>query len=430
MKVFLVLAFAASLWGQTQTADPPLVSSSASPVLVADINTRSDANVNSRYTVESVGITNPRRYHIPRILIDDMQNLVGRRFNSDLFQSLASRLSNELHGHEVLFKLSRGTDPEHVRVTFEIHGPRTGFDVDLPKFVYNSKQGLSGEGDAMLNVGANTFTFGLLSDDDSSIPRTAGVRVRYDRLEVGSERVQLGFEFDSYHEQYNSATQTAAAGDNDLSVLYRNRQNYEPTATVALAGPLTWTVGVSFQQFQQQYPSARAESSDAIVNSLRYDRSWADSTGGKHRFSASYTLHVATSFLGSAYAYTRHAVDATYHWHRGRQSVEGTFLGGAIAGNAPLFERFVLGNSVTLRGWDKYELDPLGDSRVVYGSASYGFSRFRAFYDTGAVWNKGQGVSLKQSAGVGVKVEGVLLAVAFPVRHDRLEAVLIAGMNF
>jgi hypothetical protein len=430
MKVFLVLAFAASLWGQTQTADPALVSSSASPVPVASLTTGSDANVNSRYMVESVGITNPRRYHIPKTLIEDMQTLVGRRFNSNLFQNLASRLSNELHGHEVLFKLSRGTDPEHVRVNFEIHGPRTGFDVDLPKFVYNSRQGLSGEGDAMLNVGANTFTFGLLSDEDSSIPRTAGVRVRYDRLDVGSERVQLGFEFDSYHEQYNPATQTAAAGDNDLSVLYRNRQNYEPTATVALAGPLSWTVGVSFQQFQQQYPSARAESSDAIVNSLRYDRSWADSTGGKHRFSASYTLHAATSFLGSAYAYTRHAVDATYHWHRGRQSVDGTFLAGGISGNAPLFDRFVLGNSVTLRGWDKYELDPLGASRVVYGSACYGFSRFRAFYDTGAVWNKGEGVSLKQSAGVGVKVEGVLLAVAFPVRHDRLEAVLIAGMNF
>lgn len=432
MKLFLVPAFAwvfyGFLYGQTQmTTAPQPGNFAATPNAEASTP---DANINSRYTVESVGIANLGHYHISKSLLEDMQGLVGRRFNSELFQNLAARISNELHGHQVQFKLSRGTDPAHVRVTFEVNGPGSGFDLEVPKLVYNSRIGASAEGDAIVNVGANTFTFGVLSDGDSLVERASGIRARYDRLEVGSERIRLSFEFDSYHEQYDRATEAAAVEGNDLSALYRTRMNFEPTATVKVAGPLTWTIGVSFQQFEQQFPDARTESSNSVVNTLRYDRKWEDSGSGKHRFSAGYSLRAATSFLGSAYAYTRHAVDATYHWKRGRQSVEASFLGGAVLGNAPLFDRFVIGNSVALRGWDKYELDPLGGSRVVYGSAGYGYRMMRAFYDAGAIWDKGTRADGKQSAGIGVKVESVLLALAFPLRGEHMEPVFIASMNF
>ncbi len=155
-----------------------------------------------------------------------------------------------------------------------------------------------------------------------------------------------------------------------------------------------------------------------------------DSTNGKHRFSALYSMHAATSLLGSAYAYTRHAIDASYHWKRGHQTAEASFTAGAILGRAPLYERFVLGTSGALRGWDKFELDPLGGSRVVYGSAGYGYGIARVFYDAGAIWDRGIKAEPKQSAGIGVKVNGVLLAVAFPLGTDRVQPVFIAGMNF
>jgi outer membrane protein assembly factor BamA len=262
------------------------------------------------------------------------------------------------------------------------------------------------------------------------VERASGIRARYDLLAAGSERIRLGFEFDSYHEQYNRATENAAAQGNDLSALYRTRRNFEPTATVAIAGPITWTVGLSFQQLEQPYPVVQTESSNALVSSLRYDKKWDETASGKHRFSAGYSLRAATGFLGSAYAYTRHAVDATYHWKRGHQSAEATFLAGGIAGTAPLFDRFVLGNSVTLRGWDKFELDPLGGGRVVYGSAEYGYRMMRVFYDSGSIWDKGAKAGVKKSAGIGLKIDGILLAVAFPIRNDRMEPVFIAGMNF
>lgn len=421
MKLCLVLTFAAAL---SLTAQTPAASSPDE----TEGNSAPEPNVNSRYTVESVSIANVRRYHVSRSVTDEMQHLVGGRFSSERFQNVAEKISEELHGRQVVFRLSRGTDPDHVRVTFEVHAPKTGLDIEIPRLSYNSQEGFTGETDAILNVGANTFTFGALSDGDTLIERASGIRARYDRLDVGSERVRLGFEFDSFHERYNAATETAATQAN--ASLYRTRQNFEPSATVKLAGPLTWTVGLSFQQLDPQLPAARTESSNAIVNTLRCDRQWEDSGSGRHRFSAGYSLRAATGFLGSAYAYTRHAVDVAYHWKHGRQSAEAEFLGGAVAGEAPLFDRFVLGTSTTLRGWSKYDLDPLGGSRVVYGTVGYGYGMLRTFYDTGAIWDKGSHAKARQSAGIGVKVEGVLLAVAFPIRGDHMEPVFIAGMNF
>ena len=56
-------------------------------------------------------------------------------------------------------------------------------------------------------------------------------------------------------------------------------------------------------------------------------------------------------------------------------------------GRAPLFERFVLGNASTLRGWNKFDLDPLGGDRAVHGSIDYRYRFVTVFYDTGVLWN-------------------------------------------
>jgi outer membrane protein assembly factor BamA len=101
-----------------------------------------------------------------------------------------------------------------------------------------------------------------------------------------------------------------------------------------------------------------------------------------------------------------------------------------LGGHAPLFERFALGDSATLRGWNKFDLDPVGGSRVIHGSIDYRYAFFHAFYDTGAVWDRTQDREQKQSAGVGFKVEGFQLAVAFPIRAGHTEPVFLAGMNF
>src|SRR6478735_1117317 len=48
-------------------------------------------------------------------------------------------------------------------------------------------------------------------------------------------------------------------------------------------------------------------------------------------------------------------------------------FGGILNGDAPLFERFTLGDSSTLRGWSKFDLAPVGGTRVAHGSLEYTF---------------------------------------------------------
>ena len=48
------------------------------------------------------------------------------------------------------------------------------------------------------------------------------------------------------------------------------------------------------------------------------------------------------------------------------------------------------GNSYYLRGWNKYDIDPIGGNRLVHNSVEYRYGPFQAFYDAGAVWDSGQ----------------------------------------
>ena len=83
-------------------------------------------------------------------------------------------------------------------------------------------------------------------------------------------------------------------------------------------------------------------------------------------------------------------MNVRYKYRHDHQSIEVTLMAGMIYGNAPLFERFVLGDSTTLRGWNKYDLDPLGGNRVVHGSVTYGYHIMRVFYDTGCSLGPGE----------------------------------------
>jgi outer membrane protein assembly factor BamA len=90
----------------------------------------------------------------------------------------------------------------------------------------------------------------------------------------------------------------------------------------------------------------------------------------------------------------------------------------------------VAGNATVLRGWNKFDLDPLGGSHIVTGSIDYGFHWLQVFYDAGTIWDTPQERELKQSVGAGFKADGFQLAVAFPLRAGRVEPVFYAGLNF
>jgi len=353
---------------------------------------------------------------------------------------LARRVRGELRATEVTFKLARGGEPNHVKVLLEVDKRKGNFDLSIPTFSYNSRQGWTGVAEAATTIGANTFTVGALSDGDTLVERFTGFKIKYDRLSLGTERIRLGLEFDSYHELYDRATLIALDKDQPSSLgagAYRSRTNFEPSATFVLAKPLALTVGLSFQQLEPQVSAARSESANAVVNTLRYHQRWENSDATNQELDAGYNLRAATSLLSSDLAYTRQLLSVRYGLRHQHESVEVTLVAGMIYGHAPLFERFVLGDSSTLRGWNKYDLDPLGGNRVVHGSVTYGYHIMRIFYDTGAVWDQGKSLEAKHSMGIGISSGlgifhkgAFLLAVAFPIRQGRADPVFIAGMNY
>jgi hypothetical protein len=395
-------------------------------------------NVNSRYVVQSIEVSGHDEFNLSRILHEEIQNLIGENFDQSALDELSGRIKKELHAKSVSYRISRGDQPEYVKVNFEITRRSIELNVTVPKFLYHSKQGWTGVVEGVATSGPNSITFRLLSDDDELVERETGILARFERKRVGSDRVGLSFQFEGYHQGWSRSTllaedqrlNGAAPAPGDVLGVYRNRQNLQPLVTIQLAKPLTLEAGVSFERFQDQFPAARTESTNAVVNTLRYHRLLEGSDALKQVLDAGYSLRAATRILGGDFAYARHHWNVGYTFTRDHNTVLISFVGGFIIGQAPLFERYVLGNSSTLRGWNKYDIDPLGGSRVAHGSVEYRYRYFQIFYDAGAVWDRGEAATPHSSAGVGLRKDGFSVAVAFPIKDGRVEPVLIAGMNF
>jgi hypothetical protein len=408
--------------------------------LPPDAAEAADLNVNSRYTIESINFIDQHEYKLSTSALDEIRHLVGAKVSTEALDRLAMRIRGELRAHDVTFKLARGLDPESVRVLIQVDHAGGSFNASVPNLSYNSALGFTGTGELSSTIGPNAFTFRMLRDSDTLVERFSGVQAKYERALSANGHIHLGFEFDGYEDQYAPSTLAALDAPHTSSLgvgAYGSRLNYEPSATFVLAAPLTLTVGLSFEQLNGLPMAARSESAHAVINSLRYRQRWATSGDSTQELDAGYSLRAATTVLASDLAYTRHVAHLKYNYSSRTQSVEVKMIAGAIYGQAPLFERFALGDSTLLRGWNKYELDPLGGNRLAYGSVTYGYHIMRVFYDTGSVWDQGKSPEVKESAGIGVssglgvfEKGAFLVALAFPLGQTHVTPVLIAGMNF
>ena len=405
-----------------------------------------EANVNSRYTVEAVTIqgdgwsTNVAADHrsstdekLSPGLRKQIAAIVGAKFNPAVLDELASKLRSEFHARMVTHRLLRGATPEFVQVIFEIQLPPARFDVSVPKFLYQGKQGWSGAVEGTATVDHNGFTAGLVSDNDELAERYSGVVARYENTRLGTDHVRFRFEFEDFHEQWNGATRDAlAAGDGaaaETSGMYRSRQNVEPVVTFVLAKPLTLSVGAAFQNFDGEGPAGRTEAANAFLAALAYHRE-VEGSEFQQLLDAGYSLREGARALNSDFAYGRHRWDFRYVLTHGKHILTDEVIGGLISGRAPLFERFFLGNSSTLRGWNKYDIDPLGGNRMVHNSVEYRYGVFQVFYDSGAIWDSGQPAAARHSLGMGLRQGSFFLAVAFPVKEGRADPVFMVGMNY
>lgn len=393
-----------------------------------------DPNINSRYVVESVGLSPAQSLPLSRTLRNDLGKLVGAKLNQTLLDSLRERVKQETGARLVRQKLTRGEKPDTVRVTFEVRYGKRNVDVNIPKLAYLSREGWSAGAELEANFSGNTAAFGYINDGDELVERFAGIRGRFEQKDLIEGRVGLRFDAQSYREEWNEATLNAfgpdgLAGKGEVPGIYRTRTNFEPAVTVRLAGPLTWISGMSFQRMEIQYPAAHFQDANAVVQTLRLRQQWRGS-GISQSLEADYNLRAAAKSLGSDYSYSRNSFDAAYRLTSGRHTVTLRGGGGIISGTAPLFERFVAGNLTVLRGWSKYDLTPVGASRLGYGTADYRYRIFNAFYDAGAAWSRDTPAQARQSVGFGVKTRTFFLALAFPLHSGNPTPLLMAGLNF
>lgn len=395
-----------------------------------------ETNVNQRYLIESVSVGGVEVDHwspsrLPRKLRVRLQGLVGERCDESMLEDLSVEIRRDLHLRAVTEHLTRGSSPDQVRVDFEIERRDLAFDVSLPKFLFQSEQGWSGELDASTQFHQNHVTVGILSDGDDAIERFTGISARFDSAPIGSDKARFGLLLEDYHEEWNP--QTVLADSTAGLDLYRSRWNLAPQFTFAAGGPFTVTVGTSFEQMESGTPGIGTTSANAATLDVHYGRK-IEGDRIQQRIDGNYSLRVATHILGSTYSYARHLVTMRYEAKSGRRTVSDQFLAGSIDGRAPFFDRFVLGSSSTLRGWDRYELDPLGGSRVFDNELAYGYrigdGTVEGFYDTGALWQSDRAAILRHSVGVGYKQGVFVLSMAFPVRDGRIEPVFMAGMNY
>ena len=394
-------------------------------------NPQTAINVNSRYTVEAVEISGWPQDRISSGLRREITSLVGAKLNQPLIEDLAVRIRHELHVRAVTHRVLRGDTPEHVKIVFQPEGRTEKFELSVPKFLYHAKQGWSAAVDGTATLGNYRMSAGLVSDGDELAERYAGVRASVEDRKVGSDRLRVGFHMASYHEQWNGATRESfGRGEPSFtSPIYRTRQSFEPIATIVLAGPLTLTVGAGFQRFQDESPAARTEAANAMIAALHYHQR-VEGASAQQELDANYSLRAATRALGSDFVYGRHRFEVRYAVYRGRHAVLDDLSSGVIYGRAPLFERFVLGNSTTLRGWNKFDLDPFGGDRMLHNSVEYRYAWFQVFYDTGAVWNNGQAAIPRHAIGAGIRPGPFMVAIAFPLREGRIEPMFMVGMNY
>lgn len=396
-------------------------------------------NVNSRYIVETVEITGFNTARIGDSLGAKLQRLIGTGYDTETLDDLARQMRKELHAKAVTQHLARGSSPENVKVVFDVTRRTAALDISVPKFLYHSKQGWSAQVEGSTTIARNhNVTFGVVSDGDELPERFAGIRAGYENLHVGTDRVHFRFLFEDYHEQWNGAT-TAALGNPALLSrsflttapdIYRTRVNYEPLVSFNVAKPLLFTVGMSFERLQENLPGIRIEGAHAVILGLRYRKRTGESDSDSQITDASYDARIASKSIGSDYVYTRHRWASSWTWLHGRHAVNDTVTAGLITGRAPLFERFVVGTSSLLRGWNSYDIDPLGGNRLIHNSIDYRYRFADVFYDAGSLWSHGKTPALRHSIGIGAKVGIFSLAVAVPVRSGHVSPVFMVGMNY
>ena len=353
-----------------------------------------EQNINARYTIERAEVTGAPEPGVSPSLSNDIQALAGTRVDQKRLEQLAERLRGELPGYDVHRKMSRGSRRGQMQLVFDVRKGEAlrwlHFAPSRSKFLYHSDQGWGGVLD--IPIGSDdwrvTPMFAIDNGDDL-LEEYTGVGARIESRHIGTERLGASLELSWYRADLaagNARGARAEPGDSrgvphpiDRRAVDRVRRH-----------PRLWAGGgVSITELESLSRSPASQMANAFVLSAGYDHV------GRARRGRSGSRGVRAAHghraLQSDLTYTRHLGQRRYTYSRDRNEVLVSGMAGRIASDrdqAPLFERFTLGDSSTLRGWNKYDIAPAGGDRVFHASLEYRHRGLAFFFDTGSVWDR------------------------------------------
>lgn len=417
----LVIALAAAAGAQDPSSVPP------------DETQPADANINDRYVLASVDVSGMATSRVSQALRDDMKALVGLRLDAPEVADVEARLAAEFPDYEVTRRISRGDEQGQLRLEFELARREDRrplrFDTLGSKLVYHSDLAWGGALDIAVGGPNHRVTLGIIAGDDDGRPEeVTGVDLRVESRNLGTERLGFSFEVGRHRQRWDPATLSAINGSSGIPEAYRKRLYVEPIARVGLAAGVHVRAGVSLSELESLSRPPDTTFAGAAVAGLGFDREWR-SDAWRHVIGASYEVRAGSARLESDLDYTRHATRVGYGLSSGPRRFSASFLFGRTRGATPLFERFTLGDTTTLRGWSKLDVAPAGGERMFAQHVQYGYRGFSVFLDTGSVADRAVAWQVRTSAGLGYQAGPFFMLLGFPLNAGEVRAAFLMGTH-
>jgi hypothetical protein len=394
---------------------------------------RDNENVNARYVVEHAEISGVPDKEISQALRDELQALTGHTLDSDEAEHVRDRIVRELPRYEIHRRIERGSETGRLRVIYDAtraEAPRwLRYEPLRANVVYHSDQNWGSYLD--LGIGGRDIRFTpilAIADGDDLVEEFSGFGLRFETRRLGTRRLGASLEWSTFDPSWRQATLDALTVTPQLPQLYDTRNTITPLVKFAVTPELTLSAGVGITELEPLSPATASQMANAGIGALDYDKRWT-ARGGSHEVQSQFLLRAGSRSLESDLAYERYLAQGAYDFELGRHHVIATGMAGRINGGAPFFERFTLGDSRTLRGWDKYDIAPAGATRMFYASVEYGYSGVSVFLDTGSLWDEHADSRVRVSTGIGFHAGPAFASVGFPLNTHTFGAVFTMGLR-
>jgi len=392
------------------------------------------SNINSRYLVERVDVTGIDETKISQALRDKLQALVGANLDPTKAEALSDELEAEFPKYHVTRRISRGSEVGKIVVTFQFERSERDhwipFSPSRAKMLFHEDLRWTFVFDLRFTPGNYLFAFGYTPENkDDLIEEYEGYWIRFETRKAGTRRLGLSFEFSDFDQKWKDVTRSAVAVTPGIPSLYDHRRTAQPAVTFAVSPRLRFGAGANITQLDLLGAPGVSQQANAVTGSADFDQSWRPESGGRMRLSGGYEYRGGTRSLGSDLVYGRHFAQARYIFEQHHSRVRADLLVGGASGQPPMFERFSLGDSLTLRGWNKFDIAPAGANRMWHQSIEYAYRNFAYFLDAGSVWDHGVDAKVRLSTGVGYHHENWFVTFGVPLNSDHTDVKFMIGFR-